>query len=101
MNVVTRGMGRRSGMMASFGYGRRLLFPFIERLPGQLITAGARVYAVAVSREYSVSLSRVFTFDVLYDRARVVVAGARTHMVSLTRSFATWVSRVFSARGDE
>lgn len=88
-------------MVASFGYGRRLLHPFIERLPGQLVTAGARVYAVALQREYSVNLSRVFAFDVLYDRARVAVAGARTHMVSLTRSFATWVIRVFSARGDE
>jgi hypothetical protein len=87
MNLATRGYGKRSGMLSSMGYGRRVIV-FIEIL-GQYISARSRVWAMTAE-------SRGWT-DMAVDRLWAVVTGTRAWSSTIgTRAWLHFASRSWS-----
>ncbi len=101
MNHVTRGLGRTSGLLATGGLGRRILFPIITDVVGQIVDVTGRVWSVAVARSWSVELHRDYVTAVMHDRIRAVLATTRTSINSVTRQATVWLKRVFGVNGEE
>lgn len=100
MNHVTRGMGKRSGMLVTAGLGRRVIF--VLELLTQYISSGSRAWASATeSRAWKfTALDRVWYALAQGRDASVVASGRVFTAISHARSWAVSKVRAWSVFTD-
>ena len=92
MNVATRGLGKRSGMVASFGLGRRVI-GIVEVLT-TVFTALSRPWATTAESRFwaDAAANRIYDFG-LDARSWAIYKGQRAW--TFVTSARSWVRSVF------